>query len=377
MKKVKILHCSDMHFDTPFKELSKKISDISKEELLESFKRIIDLVISEEIEVLLIAGDIFDNISLNKTTLFFIVNQLKRILNTYVFISPGNHDPYNDKSFYKIVNWPKNVYIFKGKMEKVTIEKLNLNIWGCGFNNTYEKESLFKDIKIDEDLINIMVIHGEICGENSKSEYNPIYLKDIALSGLDYIALGHRHEFSGILKEGKTYYSYSGCPQGRGFDETGEKGVVIGDVYKENVDLKFLNITKRLYVEKEIDVSGVNTYEEVKEKIVENIHISNSSTNLYKIILKGAINGEFNLKEEVLKEKLLDYFYYVKIENKTTIDIDLEEISKDYSLKGKFVFNMLKKLEQAKDNREREIINMALKIGLQSLSSEEVNIYDN
>ena len=77
MKKVKILHCADLHFDTPFKELTKDISERSREELLEVFKRIIDLVIENSVQVLLISGDVFDNITVNKTTIFFIINELK------------------------------------------------------------------------------------------------------------------------------------------------------------------------------------------------------------------------------------------------------------------------------------------------------------
>ena len=65
MKQVKILHCADLHFDTPFKELTKEVSENSKEELLEVFKNIIDLTIKENVEVLLIAGDVFDNLTVN------------------------------------------------------------------------------------------------------------------------------------------------------------------------------------------------------------------------------------------------------------------------------------------------------------------------
>ena len=72
MNKIKVLHCADLHFDTPFKELSKEVSDTSKNELLEVFKKIIDLAIEENIEVLLIAGDVFDNLTVNKNILYQI-----------------------------------------------------------------------------------------------------------------------------------------------------------------------------------------------------------------------------------------------------------------------------------------------------------------
>ena len=129
MKKVKILHCADIHLDSPFKELNKTISLKSKEELLETFKKVIDLVLLEKIEILLIAGDFFDNMSLSKTTINFIMNEFSRIKDTFIFISPGNHDPYNRKSFYKILTWPDNVYIFKGPMESVKIKRYSMGMW--------------------------------------------------------------------------------------------------------------------------------------------------------------------------------------------------------------------------------------------------------
>lgn len=375
MNKVKVLHCADLHFDTPFKELSKEVSDNSKNELLEVFKRIIDLAIDEKVEVLLIAGDVFDNLTVNKNTLFFISNQIKRIKNIRVFISPGNHDPYNEKSFYSMINWPENVYIFKGDMEFKEIEELNLIVWGAGFRNNYENETLLKGIKVNSNKINIMLLHGEIASANRKNEYNPIYISDIYNSNIDYIALGHRHKFSGILKEGMTNYAYSGCPQGRGFDEEGEKGVIIGEVYKGGTNLNFFPVCKRIYVIKEIDITGSNNYDEVVLKVLSDLSDEDIGKNFYKIILKGELKDYFNLKENLLLEKLKNKFYYIKIINDTSIEVNLEEVSRDYSIKGKFIAKILERLEASSED-DKEILKLALKIGIQCLSEKEVNLND-
>ena len=375
MNKVKVLHCADLHFDTPFKELSKEVSDTSKNELLEVFKKIIDLAIEENIEVLLIAGDVFDNLTVNKNTLFFISDQIKRIKNIKVFISPGNHDPYNEKSFYSMINWPENVYIFKGDMEFKEVKELNLIIWGAGFRNNYENETLLKSINVENNKINIMLLHGEITSFNSKNEYNPIYINDIYKSNIDYIALGHRHKFSGILKEGMTTYAYSGCPQGRGFDEEGEKGVIIGEVYKGGTNLSFLPVCKRKYITKEIDITGTNNYDEVIFKLLSELSDEEIHKNFYKIILKGELKEHFNLKESVLIEKLKNKFYYIKIINDTSIEVNLTELSRDYSIKGMFIAKIIEKLKDASDD-DKEILNLALKIGIQCLSEDEVNLND-
>ena len=376
MRKVKILHCADLHFDTPFKELNGQLSSLSKSELLDVFKSIIDLTIEEKVEVLLIAGDVFDNLTVNKSTLLFLSKELGRIANVHVFIAPGNHDPYNDKSFYKMINWQDNVHIFKSDMEYKEIKELNLIVWGAGFKRAYERESLLKLEKIDNSKINIMILHGEISNSNSGNEYNPIYLGQIEKSNMDYIALGHRHKFSGILKSGKSYYAYSGCPQGRGFDEEGSKGVILGQVYNGAVDLQYVETCIRKYVVKEIDVTGLNTYEEVISKLLNSFNLQERNRYLYKVILTGEVDEHFIFNEELLMEKLKDNFYYIKIINKTTIEINLEEVAMDYSIKGRFVAKMLKKLSEVADE-EKEIINLALKIGMQCLSEEEVNLNDN
>ena len=79
MRKIKILQAGDLHFDTPFKDLDKNISIISKEELLEVFSKVIDTAMENSVDILLLTGDIFDNLTINKKTLIFIKNQIERI----------------------------------------------------------------------------------------------------------------------------------------------------------------------------------------------------------------------------------------------------------------------------------------------------------
>ncbi|MBU5456096.1 metallophosphoesterase family protein [Caproiciproducens sp. MSJ-32] len=375
MKKVRILQAGDLHFDTPFKELNKKLSLISKEELLEVFKKIIDLCIDNSVDIFLLTGDIFDNLTVDKKTLIYIKKELERIQNIRVFISPGNHDPYNDKSFYKLIDWPKNVYIFKTEeIEKVIIEDLKVVIWGAAFNNNYVRKSLLKNIIINDDYINIMTIHADISNSDEGNEYNPITLKDIANSKLDYLAIGHRHNFSGLQKEKNTYYAYAGCPQGRGFDETGDKGVIIADISKGIVDLSFKRSSKRNYYVLEIDISNSMTYEEIKAKILNEIKEEDRKVNFYKIVLKGEVEAFINLNENVILEKIREHFYYVKVIDKTEVKLDFDKIAEDYSIKGVYA----RKLLEMSKNKEldQELIKMALKIGIQSLSSGEVNLDD-
>lgn len=377
MRKIKILHAADIHFDTPFSGMTPKQALKSKEELKLVFEKIINLASEKQVDVILIAGDIFDNLSVNKSTLHFIKTCFEKIRNIYIFISPGNHDPFNEKSFYSIVEWPSNVYIFKGKMEKVFLEDLNTVVWGAGFNTTHVNKSLVKEVKRVEGYNNIMVLHGEISISKDGNDYNPITEEEIAKSNMDYIALGHRHKFSEVKKVENTYYSYSGCPQGRGFDELDDKGVVLLELKEKYIESKFIRTSIRNYYEKEINIEECFGYSEVKNRILNGILNYDRKNNFYKIVLKGQVSEEFTINEDVLEELLKDDFYFVKVIDKSEIKLDINELIKGYSLKSIFAKKIYEKLQKAETKDEREIITLALKIGLQSISGDEVKIFEN
>lgn len=374
MKKIKVLHTADIHFDTPFSGMTPKEALKSKEELKQVFEKITNMTLDKKIDILLIAGDIFDNLSVNKTTLYFIKNCFEGIREVKVFISPGNHDPVNERSFYNMVDWPNNVHIFTDRMESVFLEELNTIVWGIGFNTSHINKSLLKDVKRIEGYNNIMVIHGELANSKEGNEYNPITVEDIANSNMDYIALGHRHKFSGVKKIENTYYSYSGCPQGRGFDELDDKGVVLLEIKDGFLESQFIRTSIRNYYEKEINIDGCFGYSEVKNKIINEIPSHDRKNNFYKIVLLGEVCEGFTLNEEFLQEYLKDEFHFIKIIDKSEIKLDINELVKGYSLKSIFAKYIYEKLQNAETEEEREVIALALKIGLQSISGEEVKI---
>ena len=154
-----------------------------------------------------------------------------------------------------------------------------------------------------------------------------------------------------------------------------DKGVIIGEVSKGIVNLDFIRTSKRNYYVKEVDISNKVSYEEIKNKILEEVKEEERKSNLYKIVLKGEVESFVNLKEGLLKELIKDYFYYVKIMDKTEVKLDFDSISKDYSIRGVYAKKILEKID-TENSEENEIFKIALKLGIQCLSNEEVNLND-
>jgi len=111
-------------------------------------------------------------------------------------------------------------------------------------------------------------------------------------------------------------------------------------------------------------------------KILSEVNSEEFKQNFYKIILKGEIKEHFSLNERILSEKIKGKFYYIKIVNTTSIAVDLDQVSQDYSVKGKFVAKIMKKIEEASSDDEKDLLRLALKLGIQCLSEEEVNLND-
>ena len=95
--------------------------------------------------------------------------------------------------------------------------------------------------------------HGEVAAQGTTA---PSREEDIAASGLDYLALGHVHQYSGLRRAGETFWAYPGCPEGRGFDELGEKGVLWLEVEKGRTEAEFVPLCRRRYQILSVDLTG-------------------------------------------------------------------------------------------------------------------------
>lgn len=327
---VKIMHIADVHLDRKTEGLSPSKSALRRAEYKETFEKAINLAKEEDVKIILIAGDMFDSELAENSTVEFVKKIFSKIPEIYIFISPGNHDPYTISAYSALLKeTSENVKIFTGSLEKVSLPNLNTNVFGVGFESEFQENCLLSGFSVpDDDSISLVCIHGDL---KSDSRYNPISQSAVAATNADYIALGHTHTFSGILKSGKTHYAYSGSLEPHGFDETGEKGVLIGNIDKGKADLKFVPLEKRRFNVCEIDVSDCEILEDVIEKIRERL---SRNGDFYKIVLTGKKKPEINLNTEVLSSLFENDAFYIKFKNQTKPQLDLDALSEEYTLKG-------------------------------------------
>ena len=155
---------------------------------------------------------------------------------------------------------------------------------------------------------------------------------------------------------------YPGSIVSLGFDELGEHGMIVGDIDKERINLKFIPLDETEFKLYDLDVTEIISKEELIEKINE---LSFEENNLIEIILTGKRNFEIDRYELY---KLISNDKIIKIKNKTKINYDLEKLSNDTTLKGLFAKEMFRKLSDENiSNEEKEIIEKAVEIGMEAL----------
>lgn len=374
---MRIVHCADFHFDTPFVGLPSVKAVTRQEDLKLSFSNVIEETKRIGADILLICGDLFDNDSIMRSTIDFITRKLSQIPDTKVFISPGNHDPFVDLSYYSLIEWPSNVHVFDSdSISSVFIKELNTCVYGIGFHSKRVSTSLLKGFKVkDTNTINIMTMHGSVRDTPFfENVYNPIDLEQIEQSGLDYLALGHVHSFSGIKKQGKTYWSYSGCTEGRNFGECGPKGFLYGDIGKNLCNLDFKAINQKEYRKFKIDVSDMPLTDELIKRVENELKDLDCNNILARIELIGRVDMYFRevKPEKVLFDKFDNKFYYLEITDATEINYNIMEIAKtERSIERLYAEKILALIENEEDYDRKNKLEEAFYIGMQALNGKE------
>ena len=212
---LKVLHTADVHLD-----LDGYIADPHtrryRDIIHQAFSTVIDLAIGENVDLLLIAGDLFDSNRPSADVVEFAIQELRRVGRPIVMI-PGNHDCINTQSIYRQVNLPGAcpdlLLISHLDGERHQLSSHNLVLWGRGM---VEHEPAYRPLggipRLQGDAWHIALGHGFFMADDVPSyRSSPIYAGEIRDSGWDYLALGHCHAFSNVSQGAVTAY-YAGAP---------------------------------------------------------------------------------------------------------------------------------------------------------------------
>ena len=235
----KFVHTADIHLDSPLKSLALRdpeLAELIGNATRTALSRIVDLCISEEVQALVIAGDLYDGSQTSMKTARFLAQEMERLTATGipVFLIRGNHDA-SSKITRELV-LPDAVKVFSGRAETVeaTLNDHAVAIHGISFRMPHAPESLLGHFRSPiPGAFNIGLLHTSLDGAPAHDPYAPCALTDLQQTGFDYWALGHIHKRA--VHPGPTTVVMPGIPQGRDIGEAGPKSVTLVSVDNDGV----------------------------------------------------------------------------------------------------------------------------------------------
>lgn len=369
---LRILHTGDIHLDSPFSKLDLRLAELRRQELRRTFAAVMQYAEMEKVDLLLIAGDLFDHSFVTRETLALLSRELGK-LSCPVVIAPGNHDWYGEKSPWTRAALPENVHVFSSEnLSRFSFDALECDVYGYAFTGPEMTSCPLRGARVADDTrIHVALCHGDLGVEDSV--YAPLRKEDILAFGADFTALGHIHNPPDpvLTEDARRGYGYCGCLLGRGPDERGAKGALLieidGEAGQRRVSVEKIRFSERRYETDELSLTGVSTQTEAEERIAALIREKNYATDtLLTLRLTGYTDAAFLLGAETLEKRDFGLF------SLTLRDETMPEagggLEADPTVRGEFY-----RLLAAEDDPEKkEVATLALRYGLAALSGGSV-----
>lgn len=344
---LKILHSADWHLGASFSAFSEDQQQMLKQAQRSLPGRIGDICRAEGCDLALLSGDLLDG-TVSRDWVRLLRDGLAAF-EVPVLISPGNHDCCIPGSPWLEEKWPENVHVFSGALSSVVIPELDCRVYGAGYESM-DCQPLLEGFRAEgQERYCLAVLHGDPLRPDSP--YCPVTREQVQESGLDYLALGHIHK-RGQMAAGGTLCGWPGCPMGRGWDETGEKGVYLVTL-EEGASAQFLPLDTPRFYQMEA-VFSTDAAEDIRRVLPVG-----GSQDFYRVLLTGRGTLETN------SVKLPEYPNLQWI-NRVKPPVDLWQETQSDSLMGIYFRILQERMEM--DNRAL----LAAELSRRLLDGEEV-----
>jgi exonuclease SbcD len=303
----RFVHTADIHLDSPLRSLAMRNADLAElvgDASRQAFISIIDLCLSEGIDALVIAGDLYDGDQTSMKTARFLASQMARLHQAGIRVLKirGNHDALSRIS--KQLEFPDTVTIFGGRSQSIVHEAglLDVRFHGLSFASPKAPESLLgKYPGPSEGAINIGIMHTSLAGAPGHDVYAPCSVADLHAHGYDYWALGHIHQRK--VHDGARTVVMPGMPQGRDINEAGEKSatlVTIRDDRSIEIEERLTSVAQ--FERLEVDIAETLEWPEIVARVRSGLEVLRSTVRAPHAVARLRLTGASPLSWAVIRD---------------------------------------------------------------------------
>lgn len=275
---VQFIHAADLHLDSPFKgikNLPPFIWEAIYQSTFQALTNLVDLAITEKVDFVCLAGDIYDGEDRSVKAQAYLKNELNRLnkAGIPVYLIHGNHDYIEQHGL--LLDMPENVHIFSPEVETFFYETKNqerVALSGFSYDKRWITEKRVSDYPMRHANCDyhIGLLHGYQEGNAAEHDrYAPFHLQELKSKHYDYWALGHIHKRQ-VLSE-QPLIVYPGNTQGRNRTEEGPKGCSIVTLGKGLEKSEFYPLAPIEWKTAELSLAEKKSLQEVYQLIHETV----------------------------------------------------------------------------------------------------------
>lgn len=371
-KDMKILQTSNIYFGRYF-ENNCSAGNKLRAGIKSIFSEILKTAKDEKVDLVILAGNTFDNLDLSQNLLDSIMSEIAALDNIPVALFPGNRDFYELGSFWdywKIVPPAKNLYLLSGKKAvQQELPQLSLTIYGIPVRVGQSAANQMEYIKKSGASNYHIAVTNAIKPENAESAVrDSIDMEPFETFGFNYVAVCGTDDYREYPTTSIKAIS-AGSPLGLSPGAEKSPGVMLVNIEGNTVSTEMKSLPALKWKNVEILMESIHSIDDLKAKILENA----GQHTLLNVKLSGLALLEAGLNIEHLKEELAENFLDLNFEDNTSVlPKNISEVKvHEKSVLGQYLKVMVGKLNEA-SGEEHQRYEKSLKIGYTLLSGREI-----
>ena len=371
---LRLLHLADLHLGAKCAFLKDRADERAKD-LERAFERAMEFARNPDngIDLVVIAGDLFDSHKPEPRLVQLVKRELAavRTAGPHIVLVPGTHDTssyldcvYREEDFGDILLPVDNSEC----PLRLDVGDRAVYIYAVVRGPDCREVPIEQITRTPADGVHIGVLHAAIQPESGVDFSDTeliVTLRELAKTRLDYIALGHYHNFKQHRSDGVTIAS-PGTLEGKSFRETGDRYLVTVTFDSEGPVVEKTRFNERTVCEETIDLDKTPCRDH--EELCARIERMADENAIMKITVGGG--AEFSLDTAAVEQTMYDMFFHLAVVDDTRLYRAqwVEQFKHEPTVRGIFVRKMIERIEKADTEEEKNRLDMALKFGLMELA---------
>jgi DNA repair protein SbcD/Mre11 len=386
---LRLLHTADVHLGARHADLGDRAAT-QRERQFAAFVATIDLAVGEKVDLVLIAGDLFDSNVQPKRSVERAASQLQRLVDARIrlVIGPGTHDVYDRASIYRAYDLAAMagavgsdlVTVLDPDHPDVLLKSLDVVVHGRCFATKRAPHSPLDGLdaaKDDRATWHVGLLHAALAIEGKTDGDDVVVTTDeIAATHLDYLALGHWHSMT-KGKAGKVVYAYSGAPEPTALDQDGAGNVLLVSLEasdgKKTVTVEERRVGRTRVEKVQLDAGSVGSQPSLVSKLAERA----DQDLVLDVEIIGIKPDELDVHVDEVENELADRFLKVRVRDRSVAPLpEGPAVSADTVL-GAFIRDLEAQIAEAEardDDTTSNELRDSLRLGRLLLSGTEVTL---